>query len=262
MNNSAPKFGNRAANRPSRPVLTLLLTALVTLSCVPLAYADRDRDGRDRFEQRDRHDFRPYRSDHWVLDRRFHHNHYYPSPGYSVGMLPPDSLDIRVGRGRLFFSTGVWFRPEGPRYIVVTPPPGAYLPILPPDYATIWLGSTPYYYANGIYYTSAPAGGYVVAPPPPDQQVVTLPPPPPGMAPPPPPVGAPAANPGSEDGLIVYPKNGQSAAQMATDRAECTRWAVNQTGYDPARSAPSDNRRGDFQRAASACLEAHGYTVK
>jgi len=243
------------ARKPNHPTLTLLLTALVAFGSVPFAYADRDRDNRGRSEQRDRRDDRPYRSGHWVLDSRFHHNHYYPRPGYSVSVLPPGYLDISIRNRRLFFRAGVWFRPEGNRYVVVAPPPGIVIPVLPPDYTTIWLRSTPYYYANDVYYTAAPSGGYVVAAPPRESEVVTLPPPPPVAAPAPFP-------PAAEDGLIVYPKNGQSDAQMAADRSECTNWAVNQTGYDPARSAPSDSRRSDFQRAASACLEAHGYTVR
>jgi len=254
-----------AARKPGHRTLTLLLTALLVLGSVPLAHADRDRDDHERFEHRDRRDDRPYRSEHWVLDSRFHHNHYYPAPGYSVTALPPGHLDIRIRGGHLFFSAGVWFRPEGRRYVVVEPPPGAFIPLLPPAYTTIWIGSSPYYYANGVYYNAAPSGGYVVAAPPPESAVVMLPPPPPAMvAPPPPPsVAAPAPfPPPSEDGLIVYPKNGQSAAQVAADRLECTRWAVNQTGYDPVRSSPSDTLRSDFQRAASACLEAHGYTVR
>jgi hypothetical protein len=250
------------ARKPGPLALTLLLTALVNLGSIPLAHADRNRDDRGRPEQHDRRDDRPYRSGHWVLDARFHHNHYYPRPGYSVTVLPPGYLDINIRNRRLFFRAGVWFRPEGNRYVVVAPPPGVVIPVLPPDYTTIWLRSTPYYYANDVYYTAAPSGGYVVVAPPPEADVVTLPPPPP-TAPPPPPVASPAPYPAtSEDGLIVYPKNAQSDAQMAADRSECTRWAVNQTGYDPARSSPSDARRSDFQRAASACLEAHGYTVR
>ncbi len=251
------------------PALPLLLTALAALTSIP-AHADRDDHG--RFDRNDRHDDRriaqPYRSTHWVLDSRFHHNHYYPAPGYSVSVLPPGFLDISFNRGHLFFSAGVWFRPQGRGYIVVAPPPGAYLPLLPPDYTTVWVGNAPYYYANGVYYSAAPSGGYVVAAPPPDSQVVMQPPPPPAiMAPPPPPGAMPPPSPapyppGAEDGLIVYPKNGQSAGKMAADRAECTSWAVNQTGYDPARSAANDPRRPDFQRAAGACLEAHGYTAR
>jgi hypothetical protein len=64
------------------------------------------------------------------------------------------------------------------------------------------------------------------------------------------------------DPLFVYPKGGQSDAQIAEDRRECSAWASTQTGFDPARSTPSDPRRADFRRAAGACLEAHGYTVK
>jgi hypothetical protein len=276
-------------SRRAAPLLQaapLLLAALVALLAAPLARADRDdhdnnrdrgarqeargpdvrHDDRERFEQRrDRGDwgYRPYRSNAWRYDTRFHHNHYYPAPGYAVTALPPGFLNINIGNGRLFFSAGTWFRPEGRRYVVVTPPPGAYLPILPPDYSTVWIRGAPYYYANDVYYTSAPSGGYVVTAPPeepaPPPVMATTPPPPPGSPPPPPP-GVIAA--GAEDGLIVYPRQGQSEALMARDRAECTAWAVNQTGYDPARSPPADPRRSDFQRAAGACLDAHGYTVK
>ena len=255
-----------AARKPSHPALTLLLTALLALGPVPLAHADRDQDHRGRYEQRDRRDDRrddrPYRSRHWVLDSRFHHNHYYPAPGYSVTALPPGYLDIGIHDRRLFFRAGVWFRPVGNRYVVVAPPYGSVIPVLPPAYSTLWLRSTPYYYANGVYYGAAPSGGYVVVPPPPESEVATLPPPPPGAPPPPPPDSTAPLPPASEDGLAVYPTNGQNATQMAADRSECTRWAVNETGYDPARSSPSDPRRADFQRAASACLEAHGYTAK
>jgi hypothetical protein len=256
MNNPAPYFSNPLAPPSRRTALALLLTALVALGSGPLAHAEKDHDDHYRSEQHDRHDAKPYRSEHWVLDARFNHNHYYPALGYSVRALPPGYLDISFGRGHLFFSAGVWFQPQGRAYLVVAPPPGAYLPILPPDYTTLWIGNMPYYYANSVYYTSAPRGGYVVAAPPPDAQIVMQPPPLPPVAesvPFAPPVG---------DGLIVYPKNGQSARKTEADRAECTRWAVNQTGYDPARSAPSDPRLSDFQRAAGACLEAHGYTVR
>lgn len=248
-----------SAQKPGHTSL-FLLAALVSLSCVPMAHADRNRDrGRDdhgRVERQDSHDFRPYRSQHWVLDSRFHHNHYYPARGYAVPALPPGHLDIGIRGGHLYFSAGVWFRPEGRRYVVVLPPLGVAIPMLPPDYTTLWLGNSPYYYANGVYYTSVPSGGYVVTAPPVESAIAMQPPPPP------PPSSTVPLPPAAEDGLIVYPKNGQSAAQVESDRAECTRWAVNQTGYDPARSPPSDPRRSEFQRAAAACLEAHGYTAR
>jgi len=64
------------------------------------------------------------------------------------------------------------------------------------------------------------------------------------------------------DRLFVYPKGGQSDAQIADDRRACANWASTQTGYDPAKDAPADPRYGDFKRATAACLESHGYTVK
>jgi hypothetical protein len=248
-----------SAGKAIHPALTLLLSALFALGPIAPAHADRDQDHRGHSEhgkgRDDQRDDRPYRSKHWVLDSRFHHDHYYPARGYVVTVLPPGYLGVRFQDRHFYFGAGVWFRPAGNGYVVVAPPPGIVIPALPPAYTTIWLGSRPYYYANGVYYTTAPSGGYVVAPAPPQSAVVALPPPPPSASPTP----LPAA---SEDGLIVYPKAGQSTAQMAADRSECTRWAVNETGYDPARSAPSDPRRADFQRAAGACLDAHGYTVR
>lgn len=195
---------------------------------------------------------------HWTLDARFHHNHYYPARGYVISVLPVGSIRIAFRGGHLFFNAGVWYRPDGKRFVVAAPPFGIRIPILPPGYATVWVGSLPYYYANNTYYMADPSGDYVVVAPPPETDVVTVAPPPPAP---------PAVTPGilpipAGDGLIVYPKNGQSAAQMTADRAKCTSWAIGQTGYDPARSSPSDARRSDFQRAASACLEAHGYTVR
>ena len=34
---------------------------------------------------------------------------------------------------------------------------------------------------------------------------------------------------------FVYPAKGQSPDQQKKDEAECTQWAVKQTGFDPAR---------------------------
>jgi len=62
--------------------------------------------------------------------------------------------------------------------------------------------------------------------------------------------------------LFVYPREGQSDAQIAADRRECSNWASGQTGHDPAKDTPADSRHSDFRRAMAACLEARGYTVK
>jgi hypothetical protein len=68
---------------------------------------------------------------------------------------------------------------------------------------------------------------------------------------------------------MAYPKNGQSDAQQATDKAECHTWAAAQSGFDPTQTAPaqeptnvSPNKRSDYMRAQAACLEGRGYSVK
>jgi hypothetical protein len=127
----------------------------------------------------------PYRTDHWVFDDRFHHNHYYPAPGYAVRTLPPGHLVIARGPNRFYYHAGVWWRPGPAGFVVVHPPIGLVIPVLPPAYTTVWIGGAPYYYADDVYYAAAP-GGYAVAQPPMDATAQTAPPaaaPAPGGAP-------------------------------------------------------------------------------
>jgi len=113
-----------------------------------------------------------------------------------------------------------------------------FLPVLPLAYATYWWDGFPYYYANNVYYTWNPTyDGYVVTDPPPVSGGVV-----PGSA------AAPAAG----DQIVMYPKNGQSDAQLATDRNECQQWASSQA------SGGGD----DYRRAMSACAEARGYSTQ
>ena len=53
---------------------------------------------------------------------------------------------------------------------------------------------------------------------------------------------------------IIYPRNGQSAAQTEADRQECNRWATTQP------SAMAD--ASVFHRATLACMEGRGYTLR
>ena len=99
------------------------------------------------------------------FDEHYHHRHYYPAIGFSVPLLPADSIALAFNGGRLFFNAGVWYRPVGSGFVVIRPPVGISVPVLPPGYSTIWVGSSPYYYANDTYYASTP-NGYVVATPP------------------------------------------------------------------------------------------------
>ena len=69
-------------------------------------------------------------------------------------------------------------------------------------------------------------------------------------------------------GISIYPKNGQSPQQQASDRYACHSWAKNQTGFDPTRPGggvaqnEEASRRSEYRRAISACLEGRGYTVQ
>ena len=152
------------------------------------------------------------------------------------------------------------------------------LPVLANGYSSSWYGGSPYYYADDGYYVSYPRRDYRVLSP--SERVITeryvyeSPSPEPVVAAPPM-SGAPtpsyvrdsSPSPSTKPAqtlpqLYAYPKNGQSATQSTFDRIECERWGSGQTGYSPGQSAEDANRKADYQRAVSACLEGRGYTVK
>lgn len=179
-------------------------------------------------------------------DTRYQHDRVYPVRGHVVRSLPHNHRVVVHGGARYYFSGGAWYRPYGPRFTIVAPPFGLFVPFLPPYYATVWVGGRPYYYANEIYYAHRGDGYVVVEPPTSDVS----------QAPPP------------ADQLFIYPRHNQSEPQQATDRYECHSWAVSQTGFDPTRfqgdasQAQTGEKRADYQRAMSACLDGRGYTVK
>ena len=90
-----------------------------------------------------------------------------------------------------------------------------------------------------------------------DREVVYVPPPPP---PPPQPVYVQPVQPvytqpaPSRAVPVIYPRNGQSAAQLEGDSRECNRWATTQ------QAAMSD--ASVFQRAVEACMDGRGYTMR
>ena len=116
---------------------------------------------------------------------------------------------------------------------------------LPPYYTTYWWGGYPYYYADGYYYAPIESG-YMVVNPPENQTTPAL-----------------AQSPVEDMKLYIYPREGQNDKQQADDRYQCHRWAVGQTGYDPTAAGTKHvQKRSDYQRAMSACLDARGYTAK
>jgi hypothetical protein len=128
-----------------------------------------------------------------------------------------------------------------------------FLPVLPLAYATYWYDGVPFYYANSVYYTWNPTyDGYVATDPPPVNDGAGAPPAASdgsAAAPMPQPSG-----PQGGDQIFMYPRNGQSDAQLATDRGECQQWAASQAG--------NGGRPDDYRRAMTACAEARGYSAK
>ena len=192
------------------------------------------------------------------MDARFGHNHYYPARGYAFHDLPRDR--IVVGGGRYFYSGGVWYAPRpGFGFVVVGAPFGLFVPVLPPYYTTVYYGGVPYYYANDAYYQWVPEQNqYEVVQPPGDESAAQVQPGPAVQA---------AATTVTDD-VFIYPKNGQSDQQQATDKYECHKWANQQSGFDPTQSGggvpPEQNASAHaaYSRAMTACLEGRGYSVK
>jgi len=191
-----------------------------------------------------------------------------------------------VGGSGRFWGGGYWggrFWP-GTRY---GPGFAWFLPVLPFGYATYYWGSVPYYYYDNAYYNWDPSqNGYVATDPPPVMQSGSDEPPP-GDVPPasdapsadyvpapqsndsPPPQSSNSAAPSGPRGnwssaadIYVYPRNGQNEQQTSTDRFECHKWSVAQTGFDPTRSMNLQGTSIDYRRAMGACLDARGYSVK
>jgi hypothetical protein len=185
------------SSKSIRPLAAALTLSFGAVLMVPAgAYAQEHRGEHERGH------FEPYHTPHMYFDNRFNHGHYYPSVGYSVGVLPPGYLSLSYGPRRLYFHGGVWFEPRGPGFIVVRPPFGVVVPILPPAYSTVMYGGVPYYYADDVYYTPGP-GGYVVTNPPPQveyteaQQLQPAPAPQQYAPPAPAPTAAPPSQPGT-----------------------------------------------------------------
>ncbi|MFI8395617.1 DUF6515 family protein [Pseudomonas sp. NPDC078863] len=174
-----------------------------------------------------------------------HGNGWGPGPQYRPGHVIdrfPDR-DYRVPyRGQdYFYSGGYWYRPQGPRYIVVQPPRGIRIQYLP-DYAReVWIGGSLLFLAAGSYYAYQEATqDYVVVEPPLQQQ--------------------PQAQ-GYD--VEAYPANGQSPQQVQQDGYQCSQYAVQQSGFDPrtATYQPAPEVVQAYRQAQGNCLSSRGYQV-
>jgi hypothetical protein len=218
----------KTGRRLALGLIPALLSGILLFGPTPTAQAN-DRGARDR-------QFR---------DSRYQHDRSYPARGQEIRTLPRDRRTVVHGGARFYFSGGVWYRPQGSRFFIVTPPVGLFISFLPPYYTTIWVRGVPYYYANEVYYAHRGSGYVVVEPP--KEEVRQAPPP--------------------AEQMFVYPRLGQNEQQQADDRYACHRWAADQTGFDPTQQPGASETRGsekraDYQRAMGACLDGRGYTVK
>lgn len=166
-------------------------------------------------------------------------------PGYVVDRFPDRHYRVPYRGQDYFFSGGYWYRPQGPRYVVVRPPYGIRVSYLP-DYAQeIWMGSTLFFLAAGAYYTyEASTQQYVVVEPP---------------------VANPQPQPQPQPGydVLAYPASGQTPEQINQDRYDCYRWAVQQSGFDPAKVTypPAQEVIQTYRQAEGNCLSSRGYQV-
>ena len=194
----------------------------------------------------------PQHAQHY--DTHFNHNQYYPVHGMSVNAVPHTAVIVShpVG-GRYYYSGGVWYAPRGPHYVVIAAPVGVFVPVLPALYTTVWFGGIPYYYANDTYYQwRADQNGYEVVAPPANADDA----------------GSASTQAPPSDDLFIYPQQGQSEDQQASDKYECHKWATSQTGFDPTQSGggvPPEQAaaaHSEYQRAMKACLQGRGYSVR
>ncbi|AXM96584.1 DUF6515 family protein [Pseudomonas plecoglossicida] len=169
-------------------------------------------------------------------------------PGQTIDRFPDRYWKVPYRGQDYFYSGGYWYRPHAGSYRVVTPPSGVRVGYLPSYAREVWAGSTQFFVVADTYYQYlADTREYVVVNPPAD-------------APPAPVPAAPAAN--AYD-VVAYPMHGQGQEQQEQDRYQCHRWAVSQSGFDPATApyAPPANLADTYRRALGACFSGRGYSI-
>jgi hypothetical protein len=175
-------------------------------------------------------------------------------PGQMIDRFP-DRYDRVPWRGQdYYYSGGYWYRPQGQRYEVVTAPYGVRTRYLP-DYAQrMWIGSSVFFLAAGTYYQYQDNTQDYVVVNPPVQQVIQAPPLSPTYS---------QQVPNSSYDVDFQPANGQSPEQVAQDRYDCQQWAVQQSGFDPARVsyAPAPEVVNVYRQNMANCLSSRGYRV-
>ncbi|KIY40338.1 hypothetical protein TZ03_12950 [Pseudomonas sp. 10-1B] len=182
---------------------------------------------------------------------RHHGNGWGPGPQYRPGQtverFPERYWKVPYRGQNYFYSDGYWYRPRAGGYVVVTPPYGVRVQYLPAYAREVWLGGALFFVAADTYYQYlADSREYVVVNPP-----VAAPAP------------VPVAAAGGGYDVVAYPMYGQGPQQQDQDRYQCHRWAVGQSGFDPATAtyAPPANVADNYRRALGACFSGRGYSI-
>lgn len=168
-------------------------------------------------------------------------------PGHAIDRVPGGYSRVPYRGQDYFYADGYWYRPQGQRYVVVSPPYGARVRALPSYSQEVWIGSSLLFLAAGNYYTYQPnTQEYVVVTPPSSQPVYAEP------------------VQGSDYDPQAFPLNGQSQQQVELDHYQCYRWAAEQSGFDPANVTyqPAPEVVDQYRRAMGACLVERGYRVQ
>lgn len=165
-------------------------------------------------------------------------------PGQFVDRAPERYARIPWRGQDYYYAGGYWYRPQGSRYIVVTPPYGVRVSSLPDYSREIWVGGSLLFLAAGTYYAwQQDSQDYVVVNPPQGSAQVVQ---------------------GNGYDPAFSPVNGQTPEQVEFDRYQCYRQAVDQTGFDPASVTyqPSEQVVDAYRRSMGYCLYQRGYSVQ
>jgi hypothetical protein len=169
-------------------------------------------------------------------------------PGHVIDRFPDREYRVPYRGMDYFYSGGYWYRPLGPRYVVVEPPRGIRVRYLP-DYAEqVLIGGSLLFLAAGSYYAyQESTQDYVVVEPPMGN---------------PQPIPQPQQASNGYD-VEAYPANGQSQEQVSRDGYECYQYAVQQSGFDPrtATYQPDPSVVQAYRQAQGNCLSSRGYQV-
>ncbi|WP_456269874.1 hypothetical protein M1D97_06260 [Kushneria sp. AK178] len=114
---------------------------------------------------------------------------------------------------------------------------------LPDDARPVWIGDQRYYLARGTWFAASDSDArYTPTPVPREVQMAGV----------------------ELFDVIAYPTGGQTLRQQQNDRGLCHRWAIDQSGFDPATTLepPSRLQAGTWRRALAACLAGRDYSVR